>query len=138
MKPVNPRYVSVCLIAYALLLSYWMFLGFGRTKLPEYSANLVPFATIRYFLLFENIPLKSRLINLLGNIGVFIPFGILLPLRFGGRFIKSGVIFLSGLLILESLQLVTQRGRFDTDDFILNTAGFCVGYWVFGKILTVQ
>jgi glycopeptide antibiotics resistance protein len=131
MKRISPHYALLCLIAYTLLLAYWMFFGFGRTKLPEYSANLIPFATIHYFLSAEDIPLGNRLINLLGNIGIFIPFGVLLPLRFEGRLIKSAIVFLSGLFVLELLQLISQRGRFDIDDFILNTVGFFLGYWLY-------
>jgi glycopeptide antibiotics resistance protein len=131
MKRITSRCALFGLIAYALLLIYWMFFGFGRTKLLEYSTNLVPFSTIYYFLSVENIPLKARLINLLGNIGVFIPFGILLPFWFERKFTKAAIVFLAGLFTLESLQLISQRGSFDTDDFILNTIGFCLGYYFF-------
>jgi glycopeptide antibiotics resistance protein len=134
MRFVNSRQALFLLIGYALLLSYWMIFGFGRTTLPEYSYNLVPFSTIRHFLLGEHIALRERLINLMGNIIVFVPFGILLPFRFHGKFKKSLLLFLTGLFMLEALQLLFKRGSFDIDDFILNTAGFLFGYLVF-KIL---
>ncbi len=71
------------LILYTGLLLYWMFLGFGRTLRPgpPYSYNIVPFDTIRQYLrAMESFPFRVWGVNLLGNIGVFIPFGILVPI----------------------------------------------------------
>lgn len=74
---------------------------------------------------------NTSMINLIGNIGVFIPFGILIPLLFGRRYSKFLSIFLRGLLVLEGLQLITRRGSFDIDDFLLNTVGATIGYGIY-------
>jgi glycopeptide antibiotics resistance protein len=109
-----------------------MFFGFGRVPGIDYSYNLTPFATINHFLLDNNIQLQQRLINLVGNIAVFVPFGLLLPFLFEKRkYWKSFASFLSGLFVLETLQLLSKRGNFDIDDFLLNTIGFIIGYCIF-------
>ena len=131
MKIYFRKIVLFILLGYSLLLSYWMIFGFGRRTHSEYMYNLVPFSTINQFLHINNFNSYTWIINLVGNIGVFIPFGILIPLVFGGRYIKLLVIFLSGLLVLETLQLLTRRGSFDIDDFLLNTIGVTIGYSIY-------
>ncbi len=71
---------------------------------------------------------RTWIINLIGNIGVFVPFGVFLPLMMRGRLIKALVAFVIGVLILESAQLLSKRGSFDIDDLILNSFGFIFGY----------
>jgi glycopeptide antibiotics resistance protein len=123
------RVITGLLLLYTVLLSYWMFFGFGRTTQSTYSYNLVPFSTIERFLYSKNIR-YHLLINIFGNIAVFVPFGILLPLCLQKTFIRILIVFLAGVLCLETLQLVCRRGTFDVDDIILNTAGFLLG-WIF-------
>jgi glycopeptide antibiotics resistance protein len=108
-----------------------MLWGFGRSPQPQYMYNLIPFSTIRLFLQSSSFNSSAAIINLIGNIGVFVPFGILIPSAFGGRYIRMLIVFLSGLLVLETLQLLTRRGSFDIDDFILNTLGTMIGYGVY-------
>lgn len=52
------------------------------------------------------------------------------------KYAKSLVIFLAGLFILEFSQLISRRGSFDVDDFILNTIGFTFGYVIY-KLLRI-
>lgn len=115
----------ILLIGYSLLLAYWMLWGFGRTTQPEYSYNLVPFLTIASYF---PIRAMSSWINIVGNIAVFIPFGVLIPLAFRIRMRKSMGFFLAGLCLLELTQLLSRRGSFDVDDLILNSVGFTLGY----------
>lgn len=122
----------VLITAYLLLLLYWMFWGFGRSshRLEEYTYNLIPFHTISQYLNVSDFNLRASAINLLGNIGVFIPFGLAVPMivRLSwGRFI-AGFIFI--LLLLELAQMLSLRGTFDVDDVILNTAGAAIGYGI--------
>lgn len=121
----------VILVIYSLLLVYWMIWGFARMTQSEYMYNLTPFSTIKHFIQIDSFNTKTWIINLVGNIGVFIPFGILIPLVFGVRFIKLLIINFVGLLILETTQLVTRKGSFDVDDFLLNTVGVIIGYLLF-------
>ncbi|MHB0864257.1 VanZ family protein [Paenibacillus sp. SEL3] len=122
----------VLLILYTGLLLYWMFLGFGRTLRPgpPYSYNMVPFDTIRqYCRAMESFPFRVWGINLLGNIGVFIPFGILVPIiwvsmRSIGSLLVTIVI---ALVILEVSQMLLGAGTMDVDDIILNVLGVLCG-----------
>jgi glycopeptide antibiotics resistance protein len=55
----------------------------------------------------------------------------LIPLVTKNRLYKSFIIFFSGVLVLETLQLLLRRGSFDIDDFILNSLGFFIGYGLY-------
>ncbi|TYP73755.1 VanZ family protein [Paenibacillus methanolicus] len=123
-------------VSYTLLLLYWMFFGFGRTHLPYpgYQYNLIPFHTIKMYMLHaDHFNAKNWAINVVGNIAVFMPFGLAVPyLRkmSGFRFI---LLFVVILLMLECLQLISQRGSFDVDDLMLNTVGALLGYWMYRR-----
>ncbi|TCP97607.1 VanZ family protein [Serpentinicella alkaliphila] len=132
------RIITMVLLVYTLILAYWMLFAFGRGTNPNYMYNLRPFLTIRRFLRFSNFSFHVWVINLIGNVAVFIPFGIFIPISFSSKFIKTQIIFLSGLFILEVLQLVTRRGSFDIDDFILNTLGVTIGYLTYKILLKLN
>lgn len=130
------RFIIGC---YTLLLFTFMIIGFGsirRYTYSEYMYNLKPFATINQFLQFEQFNTDIWIINILGNIGVFIPLGILIPLAFEKKFIKSFYIFFISIFSLELIQLLSRRGSFDIDDMILNSLGFVCGYGIFIIIST--
>lgn len=70
------------------------------------------------------------LINLLGNIFLFIPIGFLIPklwkkLR---KFFSFFLITLLVILVIELMQLFTLLGCCDIDDVILNMTGLIIGY----------
>jgi glycopeptide antibiotics resistance protein len=101
----------------------------------RYSSNIVPFKTINTYLkamadgsMNIDIPVK----NLAGNVILFFPMGIYLPLFFR-KTNKAGIFFMSMiamLFIVEAIQLVTRRGSFDIDDFILNILGAFIGFGI--------
>ncbi|WP_082926781.1 VanZ family protein [Paenibacillus tuaregi] len=94
-------------------------------------ANLVPFHEI--FTYFEQATLHSW-VNFAGNILIFMPFGMLLPLLLRGMSNPwSKVLMLSFTfsLGLETSQLILAIGTFDVDDLILNTFGGLLGYGVY-------
>ncbi len=82
-----------------------------------------------YFDLDNGVSLTGRLVNLAGNVIVFVPFGLLLPLvqeRFRSPFILTlWTIFY--ILLLETLQMVLRVGSFDVDDLLLNLIGVWSG-----------
>ncbi|MNZ90040.1 VanZ like family protein [compost metagenome] len=129
MKTTIKRMAVLGFIGYTILLVYWMIWGFGRVPQSDYMYNLIPFNTINHFIQMDSLS-RAQIINLVGNVGVFVPFGILLPLIFDRSLAKSWIIFLCGIFILETTQLLTRRGSFDIDDFILNSVGFWLGYGV--------
>ena len=99
------------------------------------SSNFVPFKTISTYIMamFDGslnlgIPIK----NLIGNLIMFLPMGIYLPyyikkINKVGRFTFSMIIL---LFVIEVTQLVTRRGSFDIDDFILNMVGALIGFGI--------
>lgn len=70
--------------------------------------------------------------NIILNILMFVPLGILLPLIFKNCR-KYWVTYLVGLfftLIIEVIQLISGRGIFDIDDIFNNTLGCIIGYGI--------
>jgi glycopeptide antibiotics resistance protein len=95
--------------------------------------NIVPFRSIyRYTLalLRHTMNIWTPIINLFGNIFVFIPLGIFIPILFQRtrRFIKMVFISVGSILVVELIQFFTYTGTFDIDDIILNTLGVTMGY----------
>ena len=74
------------------------------------------------------------MINLVGNIAIFIPLGLFLGLlsKNGGMPLAGTMLASFGLsLMLEGGQAVFAIGSFDVDDLMLNTAGGVIGGLVF-------
>lgn len=131
-------FVGTTFIIYFLTLIYWMFFGFSRTPHETFMYNLVPFSTIKnYFTYYDYFPLKIWIINIAGNIGVFVPFGILLPLLLSKltNVFRFTFTFLVGIVTLETFQLISRLGSLDVDDIILNTIGALIGFFIFTFII---
>jgi len=126
-------------LAYLLLLSYLLFFSstYGRTAEMGYRYNLKPFAEIRRGLEHvEQVGYRYVLVNIVGNIAAFMPFGFLLPLITERKMHTGKVLCYSFLLSLcaELIQLVSRTGAFDVDDLILNTIGGIFGWWCYAVI----
>lgn len=133
MKFAWRRAITFALTAHTALLVYLMFFGFGRHTYTDYMYNLKPFSTIMLYLSVSGTGINTYkwLLNLAGNIGMFIPFGIILPVVLNKRYLSLLYIFSAGIFVLELLQLITKRGSFDVDDFLLNIIGFTIGYLLY-------
>ena len=96
--------------------------------------NLIPFRTLRLFagLLDSGVHsyIRMAVINLGGNIIMFIPLGFLLPRIFLRITSLPRVLLITTVLItlVEILQLFTLVGSCDIDDLILNVLGASIGY----------
>jgi len=132
------KLANLMLIGYTACLSYWMLFAFGRRTQLGYRYNLSPLETIRRYMNIDRFNTSTWIINLVGNIGVFIPFGIIIPLAFDSKYRRMLVIFLSIIFTLEVLQLVTRRGSFDIDDFILNSVGATIGYCIYKFYMNIN
>ncbi|MFC6227362.1 VanZ family protein [Paenibacillus allorhizosphaerae] len=129
--------VWLIFISYSSCLLYWMFLGFGRTVHAEIRFNYVPFKTILHFMsTMKPGNVKIPIINLAGNIGVFIPFGVMLPYLFARlkRLYLFSLCFIGSIVILELLQALLKMGTADVDDVIFNFIGGLIGYGLFGAL----
>lgn len=148
MKPIkilNDVIVPVLFAIYIFVVFKVILFKFGSVDISfigqQLQRNIEHPDYVMYRLQLGNFtPLKSisqsvqnlsshDLINLVGNIIVFVPYGCLLPIyrnhrvSFAGAFI--GAFGLS--LCLECLQVVLSMGTFDVDDLLLNTLGGLLG-----------
>ncbi len=108
-------------------------------QLPMH-VNLRPFRTIRLYLglLSANRPSLVRIaaVNLLGNVGMFLPLGFLLPAA-SPRLTKwyRCLLTAAGIIALvELLQMLFLVGACDIDDLILNLTGTALGYGLFAAM----
>ncbi len=132
----------VLMVFYIAALAYVCFFSerYGRTVSDTYRYNLQPFREISRFLTYrETIGFRGFVINLFGNIVVFMPWGFMVPVirkRVYKFWYTVASTFLLSLCI-ETIQLVTRVGSFDVDDLILNTLGGIAGFLVYFIVNTV-
>ncbi|MGN7165754.1 VanZ family protein [Paenibacillus cellulositrophicus] len=128
--------LTVLIVVYTFLLLYWMFLGFGRSPGSSFHYNVIPLRTIRLYIQYGwTMSPKIWIINLFGNMAVFVPFGLLLPLLIQKlqSWLVLTAVFVSSILVVEWAQMLLRVGSFDVDDVILNTAGVWIG-WLISSI----
>lgn len=130
----------VLFILYLCFLAYFMFFSesFGRTDTSRgYQYNLVPLKEVsRYFRHYDVIGPLLFLINIVGNVAAFLPFGFFLPIisRRSKKWYNTIMLGLGFSLALETLQLVFMVGSFDVDDMLLNTLGAGAGYLTYRMV----
>lgn len=92
-----------------------------------YMMNFVPFETMRRYTSFADF--GSSVVNLVGNVVMFLPLGFLPPLLWKGmrKFWKIAVLGAGSSCLIEFIQVFIDRSV-DIDDVILNTAGVLLGY----------
>ena len=144
-------FLKKALIIYSILLSALLLadgnyrrLDYGNTNIKLFSkqhfemySNFIPFSTIYSF--FERsvngtINNNIVIVNIIGNIIAFSPYGIFIPMIFKEKFsnIKTFLLFMIGIVfIFECIQFITMNGTFDIDDIILNVSGAMI---VFGLV----
>ncbi len=141
MKQTKIRYLKgisgFLFLVYVLAVIYFMFLAdsFNRVEgMGAYRYNLQLFQEIKRFPSMWNVhgPWWA-LVNLMGNVVVFMPFGFFLPMLRSGLRNGLGITILTFLfsLCVETMQLVFKIGVFDVDDLLLNTIGGMIGYIIF-------
>ena len=136
------RFLFVVYVALLLWLlfgrSFDWIEGLSYQQQLKNNISLVPFHTIgnywkvvcrrEYTRLFFHC-----LINLAGNILLFIPIGYFLP-RLWLKMCRFFPFFFTCILsvcLVEILQLFTLLGSMDIDDLILNLFGMIMGYLIF-------
>lgn len=119
------------------MLSYFLFFAeiMGRTNLTgSYHYNLIPFLEIRRFIVYrKKLGMLAVLVNLLGNVAAFLPFGFFLPAlsEKNRSFFYVTLMSFEFSLLIECIQLFSKVGSFDVDDMILNTLGGSIGFLCF-------
>jgi glycopeptide antibiotics resistance protein len=95
--------------------------------------NLIPLVTISKYFMAEQMSMLRRAGNILGNIYLFVPIGLLLPLvcRRANKIWRMLLISLILSLFFEAAQYALASGSSDIDDVILNTVGGISGLLLF-------
>ena len=130
------------LIGYLLMAGYLVFNSYyaffsktaGRNFVYVDEYNIIPFRTIANYIRNLNVSnIIPFAVNIIGNIAVFIPFGIIMQIIVPGQkrnktifVISFGALLLS--LSIELIQYIMSVGVLDVDDLILNTLGALIGY----------
>lgn len=101
--------------------------GIGKLRAFSPRLTLIPFAGM-----------ISGPIDTLLNVVLFVPFGFFLPLLYDkfdriGRVVWAGFLF---SLLVEIVQMFG-RGATDINDLITNTAGACLGYFVYDLLFRI-
>ena len=135
----RPRYLRGALWAlflyYLAILSVLLFFGglFQLERVWGGSVNLKPFHTIRSYLRFyRSTGSPVSVMNLLGNVVIMVPLGMLLPILFRTMRHFWTCLPLCALTAVgvEWLQWATATGAADVDDSILNFLGAALGYFL--------
>ncbi len=138
---INKKWIrtfsKIAFVIYMIVLVYFLLLsdGFGRTvRHDSFHYNLIPFTEIIRFVKYRDyIGYDNVMLNLLGNVIAFVPFGALVRFVMNRSVRCYEVVFLTFCfsLSVELLQLVAKVGSFDVDDLILNTLGGLIGYIIY-------
>jgi len=136
----------ICLFYFAGLISVTLFPIYidprpiERMRMEGYMLliNLIPFKSILGSLTHSYYMVGVR--NVLGNILLFFPFGIILGVLKVNRLQKAILFALTLSLVIELIQLFeTQlflwRRSVDIDDLLLNTLGAVVGFVIYRIII---
>ena len=142
MKNRRTRIAGAAFLIYGLLMIYLLF-GQRMGQFPtgtyweQIRANLnwKPLDTVwRFCWVLRNsadsAALRHAVVNLAGNVVMFVPLGFLTPCIWG-KVQKFWRHFLCMVLIIvgiEVLQLFTLLGSCDVDDLILNLVGTTIGF----------
>ena len=122
---------------YALIL---FFLLFKKKSVGSFrTINLIPFRTIIDYLFNEDVIVRSfAFSNIMGNIAIFIPLGIYIPLLINKKsiFTNSAIVALISLCV-EIVQYILVIGTADVDDIILNTIGGLLGILIFKLVYLI-
>ena len=116
------------------LVMLWLLFG-QRWGQNAGSINTKLFDTVQRYIWVlkhsrEELQIRHAVINLAGNVVMFVPLGFLAPCiwvklrKFGWHFLYMVLIIVS----VEVLQLITLLGSCDVDDLLLNLVGTTIGF----------
>ena len=137
-KENNAKTLKWIFALYCIVMIWLLFLQRLGSVAPMGRYNLVPLDTVRLYirLLQHSESLAQRnsaIANLAGNVVLFIPFGIFIPLMVSWqqKFLPFVILTTGLLLLVELLQYLTGLGALVVDDMILNFCGVMIGriFW---------
>lgn len=106
-------------------------LSFDPAAVFPLRVNLRPFVRLRDYAYKRDL-----LVNVIGNVALFIPTGIVLPIVYKelDGFWKVLAAGFAISLIIELLQLPFYVRSSDIDDLIMNVAGVAIGYGIYALV----
>lgn len=139
-KTIMVKFLRFAFIVYTIFLAQQLLFGSERFLARDIMIsnrdiyiNWIPFSTISMYIEhFEYFKFWDWISNMFGNVMVFMPIGILLPIisKYRRFIFTFGIGFLMSLSI-EIAQYYLCLGVFDVDDIILNVFGVVLGYMVY-------
>ena len=120
--------------SYDYLFYTLIFPSFQKKSSRIFSiGNLILFHSIGAYLFSDDMVSRAfALSNLLGNIAIFIPMGVYLPLLIRRKSIFVNTVCVALIsAVVEVLQYIFAVGSADIDDVILNTVGGLIGVSLF-------
>lgn len=128
--------LAICSLVYCLMLIKIILFknNFGYL---ETNYNLKLFNFINQY--YQSGLSKALIINIIGNILIFVPLGIIIKYYF--NFLNNYNAVYIGFIIslsFEFIQLKTGLGIFDIDDLLLNTIGCFIGILIYQLINNYQ
>ena len=101
---------------------------------PNNTINLVPLRAIRDAFATSGDTVALR--QVWGNIAMFVPFGVLLPLLWGRcrRLLPLAGAAVLASVGIELVQWLVGRGASDIDDVLLNLSGAFIGWVVLSAV----
>ena len=128
-------YCALMLVLLFLQRSPHLGTGADYAETLRANLNLIPGVTIHRFLNVWDTPAYHRaaIVNLVGNIIMFVPLGFCLPWVFERfrRLWKTLLVSVGVIVLVEIIQLITLLGHCDVDDLILNLIGVTAGYLLY-------
>lgn len=131
-------FVRLLFLLYVGLMMWLLFvqrMDAGGTAIDD-NWNFVPFKTLKLYwkLIFSGnrYYVIHSVVNLVGNVVMFIPLGIFLPLIWPKlrAFLLLLLFSLFLIIMIEVLQYFTGLGSCDIDDLLLNLPGVVIGFLI--------
>lgn len=129
IKNYRTQFVSFYIIYLVFLVS----IVFFKAGVYHRQYNFIPLLNL---FKHQNVNNNIFIINIISNIFMFIPLGIVALLFTKNKIFNSLQVFLYTSLFIELIQFIFKRGVFDIDDIILNTIGGFIGVYLTYKFLS--
>ncbi|MDD3453446.1 MAG: VanZ family protein [Bacilli bacterium] len=119
-------YIYFIFVIYFTLMPLFLPIPFINTNYTYWNLNLIPFYDIK---LHHDNAIRELILNII----MLIPFGILVPIIYKKKFFKIVTYSFLISFIIEFLQLISVRkiNSCDVTDLISNTLGGIIGYFIY-------
>ena len=120
------KYIDGFIIVYILFL---IAITFFKAKLHYHSYTINP---IDSFMEIKRDRLGG-IINIFGNLLMYVPIGVYIKEKLNPRNNIAILCFVIYITSVEIVQSITKTGTCDTNDIIMNTLGFIIGFSIYNK-----